>query len=136
MNGRFWMSLGALLAGLGVVLGAYHAHGLQTWLQHTGAAPEQVAHRLDNAEVAVRYQMYHALGLIILGTILNKESRRMLLAACWLLGLGVLLFSGGLYLIVFTGNAIHWAIVPLGGVTLIAGWLVAAIGLALRPAGR
>ena len=42
MNGRFWMSLGAALAALGVLLGAYHAHGLQAWLQQTGAAPEQV----------------------------------------------------------------------------------------------
>ncbi len=132
MNGRFWMSLGAALAALGVLLGAYHAHGLQAWLQQTGADPEQLARRLDNAEVAVRYQMYHALALIILGNILAKEPRKTLFAACLLLACGTLLFSGGLYLIVFTGQAIHWAIVPGGGVMLIAGWMVVAVGLASR----
>ncbi len=132
MHGKFWMSLGAVLAALGVALGAYHAHGLQAWLQQLGLNPEQIARRLDQAEVAVRYQMYHALALIILGSILANVPGKTLFGACWLLLLGTLLFSGGLYLIVFTSQAIHWAIVPSGGVMLIAGWSVAAIGLGLR----
>ncbi len=134
MNGRFWMLLGATLAALGVLLGAYHAHGLETWLENTPASPEQVVRRLDSAEVAVRYQMYHALALLILGSILARESRRLLLAACFLLTGGVLLFSGGLYLIVFAGTSVHWAIVPAGGVALVIGWMVAAAGLAAKSA--
>ncbi len=64
MNARIWMVCGAVLAALGVGLGAYHAHGLHAWLQQTGAEPEQVVRRLQNADVAVRYQMYQALGLL------------------------------------------------------------------------
>ncbi len=130
MNARIWMVCGAVLAALGVGLGAYHAHGLQAWLQQTGAEPEQVVRRLQHADVAVRYQLYHALGLLILGQLLLAITSRILTAACILLTVGIVLFSGGLYVMVFAGTVIHWAIVPSGGVLLIVGWIVAAAGLA------
>lgn len=130
MTGRFFAVLAALLAAAGVALGAYHAHGLEKWLTRSGAEPAAVQHRLDNADVAVRYQMYHATALLALGIVLASHPRRLLTVACALLTVGVCLFSGGLYLIVFLGTALHWAIVPLGGVTLIAGWIVAAVALA------
>ena len=132
LKGRYWMVVGAALAAAGVMLGAYHAHGLQSWLESSGAAPEQVARRLGDAEVAVRYQMYHALGLLLLGSWLDRRPGRVLGAACALQTLGVTLFSGGLYLIVFAGTAIHWSIVPLGGVILIVSWTLAAVAFSFK----
>ncbi len=131
MAGRVWMVLGALFAAAGVALGAYEAHGLPGWLKQAGIPPDEIAHRLANAETAVRYQMYHALALVIVGSLLLRRCSKLLVAACLLLTGGIVCFSGGLYVFVFSGNVIHWAIVPSGGVMLIAGWLVSAIGLAL-----
>ncbi len=114
MKGQYWLVIGAVLAAAGVALGAYQAHGLQAWLETTGATADQVTRRMHNADVAVRYQMYHALGLLALGNLLLPGPRRLVAGACALLLVGVLLFSGGLYLIVFAGTALHWAIVPRG----------------------
>ncbi len=114
MNIRYFTVLGALLGALGVLLGAYHAHGLEAWLQNSGATAAEVAHRLDNAAIAVRYQMFHALALIACAGLATPRQARLMAAACWLLAAGLLLFSGGLYLIVFAGTALHWAIVPSG----------------------
>ncbi len=133
MKGPYWLAIGAALAAAGVALGAYHAHGLQAWLETTGATADQVTRRMHSADVAVRYQMYHALGLLALGQLLVPGKRRLVAGACGLLLVGVLLFSGGLYLIVFAGTALHWAIVPLGGLTLIAGWCLAGVACAISP---
>ncbi|MHB8862059.1 MAG: DUF423 domain-containing protein [Pirellulaceae bacterium] len=131
MNGKTWLVLGAALAAAGVALGAYHAHGLEAWLQTSGATADQVTRRLHNADVAVRYQMYHALALILLGSRLAQGPDRLVASACGLIFLGVVLFSGGLYLIVFAGTALHWAVVPAGGLTLIVGWSLAGVAFAM-----
>ncbi|MHB8969734.1 MAG: DUF423 domain-containing protein [Pirellulaceae bacterium] len=131
MKGQSWLVLGAALAAAGVAMGAYQAHGLQAWLETTGATAEQIARRLHNADVAVRYQMYHALGLLVLGSLFAHHPCRLVAGACGLLAVGVLLFSGGLYLIVFAGTALHWAIVPAGGLILIAGWCLAGVAFAI-----
>lgn len=128
---RFFAVAGALLASLGVVLGAYHAHGLEKWLADQQLQPAEVSHRMDNAAVAVRYLMYHSLGLLIIGTLGASRPSGWLSTGGWLLCVGLLMFSGGLLLIVFTGQAIHWAIVPLGGLIWIIAWLCVALGLAL-----
>lgn len=131
MNRRYFAVTGAVLAALAVLLGAYHAHGLEKWLAERCADVGQVQHRLDNAQVAVRYQMYHALALLMLGTLPMSNPNRLLNAGCWLICGGVLCFSGGLYLIVFAGNSLHWAIVPLGGLALVVAWTLVAIALGL-----
>jgi uncharacterized membrane protein YgdD (TMEM256/DUF423 family) len=135
MNQRYFAVLGALLAAAGVLLGAYHAHGLESWLVNTGLTPEELSRRMGNAEVAIRYQMYHALALLTLGCLPANNAPRLAFAAGTLLCLGTLLFSGGLYVIVFAGTAIHWAIVPSGGLLLIVAWLVVAAVVAQRNAG-
>ncbi len=133
MNGRYFSVIGAVLAAAGVMLGAYHAHGLEASLAKTGADATTVQHHLENAEVAVRYQMYHAIALLVLGSLFAGKRPRLLAIGCWLLCIGVLCFSGGLYLIVFAGTALHWAIVPLGGMTLIVAWFIIAVALAIKP---
>ena len=120
---RLCLLLAALLGASGVGLGAYHAHGLEKHLARQSLEPAILARRLDNAGTAVRYQLVHALALLALAALAGPLRSRWLAAAATLFTAGVLAFSGGLYLIVFTGDAIHWAIVPSGGVLLMAGWL-------------
>ena len=130
MNGRIWIIVGGLAGAAGVMLGAYAAHGLEKQLLAMELDPSVVVHRMQNCEVAVRYQMYSSLALLGVGLLSVSRASRLLTAAGVLITAGTLLFSGGLYLIVFTGESVSWAIVPLGGMTLILGWLaIAASGL-------
>jgi uncharacterized membrane protein YgdD (TMEM256/DUF423 family) len=107
---------GASLAGLAVVLGAFGVHIL---------GPILSSDRMNVWETAVRFQMYHALGLLVIGA-LPRSSR---LAALLLL-VGSLVFSGSLYILVLTGVAVLGAITPLGGLMQIAGWALLAFTLA------
>jgi uncharacterized membrane protein YgdD (TMEM256/DUF423 family) len=117
---------GSILAGLAVVFGAFGAHALEAHL-----SPDL----LGTFETGVRYQMYHALGLLALAWAIEHWPERRLLPAAWLLLVGTVLFSGSLYFLVFTG--IRWigAITPIGGVALIAGWGLAAWRL-IAPVGE
>ena len=107
---------GALLAALGIVLGAFGTHGLRDALG---------ARELGWWQTGVQYQMWQAIGLVALGGL----PRRLGLAAA-MIGGGALIFSGSLYLMALTGT--HWlgAITPLGGLLMILGWLLAAWRLA------
>ena len=107
---------GALLAALGIVLGAFGTHGLRDTLG---------ARELGWWQTGVQYQMWQAMGLLALGAL----PRRLGLAAA-MIGAGALIFSGSLYLMALTGT--HWlgAITPLGGLLMILGWLLAAWRLA------
>lgn len=107
--------LGALLAFLGVALGAFGAHALREIV-----TPE----RLGTFETAVRYQMFHALGLLALGALPKKAQR-----ATWPLFLGSLLFSGSLYLLVATNLSWLGAVAPVGGVLQLVGWALLFFGL-------
>ncbi|GGO18644.1 uncharacterized membrane protein YgdD (TMEM256/DUF423 family) [Deinococcus humi] len=104
--------MGAILAALGVALGAFAAHGLKARLE---------PNLLANFETGVRYQMYAALALLVLGT--RPEQRR----APMLLLSGAVIFSGTLYILALTGLKWLGAITPIGGVLLIAGFVLAAL---------
>ncbi|GAA5502041.1 UPF0382 membrane protein YwdK [Deinococcus xinjiangensis] len=106
------LQIGAALAALGVALGAFGAHGLKTRLD-----PQMLA----NFETGVRYQMYAALALMVLGTQAGQ-----LRAPIFLL-LGAIIFSGTLYLLSLTGVKWLGAITPIGGVLLIVGLILAAL---------
>lgn len=125
---RVTLIVACLLAGTAVGLGAYQAHGLERYLEGMGASSDEIAKRLDNCAVAVRYQMWHALALFAIG-LLSLASGRRIVAAPVLLTLGVALFSGGLYEIVFRGSATHFAIVPAGGSLMLLGWTTLAVSL-------
>ncbi len=100
--------LGALLAFLGVALGAFGAHALRDLV-----TPE----RLVTFETAVRYQMFHALGLLALGALPPRTHR-----AAWPLFLGSVLFSGSLYLLVALNLSWLGAVAPVGGALQLVGW--------------
>jgi uncharacterized membrane protein YgdD (TMEM256/DUF423 family) len=124
------------LGASAVTLGAYHAHGLDQWLAGKGLPVSEIEDQMHNCDVAVRYQMVHALALIGIGLLARTGSSRLVHAAGFLFLLGLIGFSGGLYLMVFAGTSIHWAIVPSGGLLLIVAWVVLAIAMLLQPRKR
>lgn len=117
MTGRRLLGIAALLGAAGVGLGAFGAHALEARLSATDLA---------TFETAVRYQMYHAAALVGLAAWIDRApAPRLLWAAnAWLAG--VTIFSGSLYLLVLTDTRWLGAVTPLGGVALIAGWLLVA----------
>ena len=119
---RFCLIAAGLLGATAIALGAYHAHGLESFLEGYGLPGDVLERRMDNVESGVRYQMYHALALLGLASLLKESHNRLLgwIAAGFVLG--TFLFSGSLYAIVFTGQTWFGAVAPLGGLTLIVSW--------------
>jgi uncharacterized membrane protein YgdD (TMEM256/DUF423 family) len=114
---RLFFALGAISAFVAVGAGAFGAHGLRSRL-----APDLIA----IFEVAVRYQMYHALALLACAWALAKWPGALVAAAGWLFVAGTLVFSGSLYALSLTGVRWLGAITPIGGVAFLAGWLCLA----------
>lgn len=123
---RWMVLIAGLLGAAGVTVGAYAAHGLEASLLDQGIAPEEVFQRLEQCDVAVHYHMLHTLALLSLGLLAGGVSPRRCVAAAAFFLLGIGLFSGGLYSMVFLGEMGHWAIVPSGGLCFILGWLCVA----------
>ncbi len=117
----------ASLGALGVILGAFGAHGLQTAVKEWGLDPAEQTKRLETWDVAVRYQMYHALAMLAVGLLAVRKPAPGLAVAAISFTAGVFVFSGCLYALVLSGIKILGAIVPLGGVAMIVGWVALAI---------
>jgi uncharacterized membrane protein YgdD (TMEM256/DUF423 family) len=110
-----FLVLGSLFAGLGVALGAFGAHVLKDRL---------AANLLANFETGVRYQMYHALGLLAVAWAISYwPDSKLPIAAGWSFLVGILLFSFSLYALALSGVRWLGAFTPLGGVAFVAGWL-------------
>jgi uncharacterized membrane protein YgdD (TMEM256/DUF423 family) len=118
---RPFLALGAASAVIAVAAGAFGAHALRARLDARG---------LEIWETAARYQMYHALALVLVALLIERAgaTRRAtaLGGAGWAFVAGTLLFSGSLYTLALTGVTKLGAITPLGGVAFIAGWVVLA----------
>lgn len=112
-------ALGAFIALLAVVLGAFGAHALKARL-----APEQLA----SFEVGVRYQLYHAFALILVALLHDRAAIRVALPASLFVA-GIVLFSGSIYLLATLGWKFLGPVTPLGGLCLMAGWLVLGVSL-------
>lgn len=106
MTPKLCWQIGAVLAALSVVFGAFAAHGLKDRLEPS---------LLANFETAARYQMYAALVLLLLGTRSGASF------AGWFLTFGALVFSGSLYILALSGLRWLGAITPIGGALLIVG---------------
>lgn len=109
---------GVVFALLGIVLGAFGAHGLEAVLS---------ADKLASFEVGIRYQMYHAIALLFL-SLLTLNNRKALQQCFVLMLLGVLMFSGSIYILAFTelwnfSPGVLVFLTPLGGALLIISWL-------------
>jgi uncharacterized membrane protein YgdD (TMEM256/DUF423 family) len=111
---------GAVLGGLGVILGAFGAHALKATLS---------ADKHAIFEVGVRYQLVHALALLAVGLLLRTTDGAWLRAAGPLFLGGVVLFSGSLYGLALGGPSWLGPVTPIGGLLLIAGWIVLALGV-------
>ncbi|MEX2092786.1 MAG: DUF423 domain-containing protein [Pirellulales bacterium] len=133
MSPSRWIAVGAILGALGVALGAFGAHGLEKQLAGLGYGGEDLAKRLANHETAVRYQMWHALAIVMVGVVLLSRPTPWWQAAAWAFLFGALIFSGLLYALVLTDPSWRWLgmVVPIGGLSLIVGWALLAVG-ALR----
>jgi uncharacterized membrane protein YgdD (TMEM256/DUF423 family) len=125
MNKTF-LSVGALSGAIAVVLGAFGAHGLK---------------KITSAEVVnvfqtgVQYQMYHTLALLVVAIIYDRLPNKWIRWAGYLFSVGIVFFSGSLYLITGlkaaerTIPALVGAITPVGGLFFILGWLCLLIGV-------
>lgn len=128
---RRWIAIGALLGAIGVGLGAYGAHGLSGLLEKTlGYSGDDLHRRIAIFETAVRYQMMHALALVLLGLGLQLRDTPAWRFAGWAFLVGVLIFCGLLKVLTFADPKWNWlgAIVPIGGVSLIVGWGAVFVG--------
>lgn len=126
---RQWIFLGAILAALAVALGAYQAHGLEGILSPVyGDDPELLDRRMGNWGTAALYQMHHSIALILVGLVTLARPGKWLAAAGWCFVVGILLFSGMLYVLALTDTRVLGAIVPIGGVSFILGWICLALG--------
>jgi uncharacterized membrane protein YgdD (TMEM256/DUF423 family) len=97
------------------MIGAFGAHALKPTLEAAG--------RLDTFETAVKYQFYHTLALLAVGLLMFHIRHKALQYAALLFVLGIVIFSGSLYVLCVTGIGILGAVTPLGGVLFIAGWI-------------
>jgi uncharacterized membrane protein YgdD (TMEM256/DUF423 family) len=122
-SGKVWLLTGALLGGLAVGCGAFGAHALKNRL--TVDREQQLA----NWETAARYQMYHALALLAIGSLAAHVPGRMIPCAGGAMTAGTLIFSGCLYALALTGQRWLGAVVPMGGILLIAGWIFLAVAV-------
>jgi uncharacterized membrane protein YgdD (TMEM256/DUF423 family) len=122
MSGRLILLIAAVLGALGVSLGAFGAHAFRAHLEAT--------QRLDTFETAVRYQFYHTLALLALGILrLVRPEINTLGTIAWLWLGGIIIFSGSLYVLCFTGMRWLGAVTPIGGVLFIAGWVMLAVAV-------
>ncbi|MFS0727255.1 DUF423 domain-containing protein [Paenibacillus sp. 1P07SE] len=116
-----YIGTGAVYALLAVAFGAFGAHALEEQLSES---------MLATYETGVRYQMYHALGLILIGLLGDKAAGQQALAwAARLLHIGILVFSGSLYVLTLTGFSKLGMITPIGGVAFIAGWVMLIVAV-------
>lgn len=130
MNGKLLLVLGSVLAGLGVVLGAFGAHGLKKLVP---------AETVGTFQTGVQYQMYHAFALLIAGLLWDRIGGGTSMAwAGWCFLIGILLFSGSLYALVMlkatnkVGLGGIGIITPIGGLFFIAGWVLLALAVYRR----
>lgn len=123
---RWIVFLAGVLGAIGVGIGAHAAHGLDEMLSKQGLAEADVLKRLDQCDVAVRYHMIHVVALLALGASTSRRAATTKSLAAIFLLLGMSLFCGGLYSMVYLGAMGHWAIVPAGGACFIIGWLTVA----------
>jgi uncharacterized membrane protein YgdD (TMEM256/DUF423 family) len=115
---RVFFALGAAFAFAAVAAGAFGAHALKTRLS---------ADMLTVFELAVRYQMFHALALLACAWAYTRWPGALVTASVWLFVLGMVLFCGSLYALSMSGIRALGAVTPFGGLALLVGWLCLAI---------
>ena len=113
MTRQFFLTA-IIFAFLGVVAGAFGAHALSATLIANG--------RAATYDTAVHYQMFHALALLVVAWAAEKWPGRWTRWAGYLFAIGIIIFSGSLYILAIFDVRIMGAVTPLGGLAFLAGW--------------
>ena len=121
---KTYIIIGALLSALGIALGAFGSHSLKTKLN-----PEE----LVIYDIATRYLMYHAIGIVCLGILTYNVPVSVVEIPVILMLIGIVLFSGSLYIISIKGYTKLGIIAPLGGTAFIVSWVLLAINIFKLP---
>lgn len=122
---KFFLQVAAVMGALAVALGAFGAHALKR------VASEAV---INIFETGVRYQFYHVFALALAGILFRDFSNKWMLWAGNLFLIGIILFSGSLYILTWlkasSRQSLDWVgiITPFGGIAFIAGWVCMFIG--------
>jgi uncharacterized membrane protein YgdD (TMEM256/DUF423 family) len=116
---KTFLLIGAVAGFLAVAFGAFGAHALRGRL-----SPEM----LGVFETGVRYQMYHALAILVVGLMLGRMGGWLFSTAAWLFTGGIVLFSGSLYVLALSGVTTFGAVTPIGGLLFLAGWACLIVG--------
>ena len=107
------LAAGAINGAIAVAAGAFAAHGLRDRLE---------ARALEIFETAARYQMYHALAMVLCAALATSGAR----TAGWIFQAGIVIFSGSLYALALSDIKILGAITPIGGLLFLAAWIYLA----------
>ena len=123
MNATRVLGIAGLFMATGIVVGALAAHALQKVLE---------ARQLESLHTAVNYQLFNALGLLVIGLLLRADDLPALRTVAGLLIAGILAFSGGIYLMLAGAPRMLGLVTPAGGILLIAGWTWFAVTMLRR----
>lgn len=110
---NLWLSAAAVSGFLSVAIGAFGAHGLKELLDAYGS---------DIFETAVQYQMFHTIGLLVVGVLQASSPKPGFRLSGWCFIIGIVLFSGSLYLLAVSGIKWLGAVTPVGGTAFLVGW--------------
>ena len=108
-----WLSVAAINGFLAVAFGAFAAHGLSGKID---------AHALQTFETGARYQMYHALAIGLVAIAGRGTAASLANLSAWFFLVGIILFSGSLYLLAVTGVRMLGIVTPFGGLSFLIGW--------------
>jgi uncharacterized membrane protein YgdD (TMEM256/DUF423 family) len=108
--------IASVSGAVSVMLGAFGAHAFKATLEASG--------RLETYETAVKYQFYHTIALLLIGVLMTRLESRSLDYAAIAMIVGIIIFSGSLYILCMTGIKWLGAITPIGGVAMIVGWVL------------
>ena len=117
---KLFLCIGSISGALAVMIGAFGAHGLKDKLSEK---------MLANYMTGVEYHFYHTIALLIVGVIALHYPTRSLAASGWAFTIGILIFSGSLYVLAMTGITKLGAITPIGGLAFIIGWVLLAVAV-------
>lgn len=135
--GNHWISIGAITVCIAIAMGAWAAHGLEKSIASKyanetktvrGQTIPAVSKYIGDFQTGADYQLGQGLGLVLTGMLLRQHPSRLFKSAAMCLFLGMLLFSGSLYALVLLKVPVLGAITPIGGVLMMIGWALLAVG--------
>lgn len=122
MKSTTLLTFAALIGGVAVTFGAFGAHALENALMASG--------KTETYKLAVSYLFYHVPALLALGILSDRKPSNHFTRSGWCFLLGLLGFSGSLFILSFIPLGWFNLITPIGGLLLICGWLFLAVGVA------